>query len=479
MLDHLKSSAPVKLGFIPTRRTIFSREAAQDEKRRVEKKMREWKVEWVGLDWLNDEGLLFDGEDCPKVVGRFKAEGVDAVFAPHCNFGTEDAMAKVGRDVGKPFLLWGPRDECPGPNGERLRDSQCGLFATSKILRRLGVPFTYIVNSAVDSQVFERGFKNFLAAANVVRCFEKARIGQIDTRPQAFWSVMVNEGELLERWGVELAPIGLITLVAQTKAMADGEAVTREVRDLKARVDTSELEEAQLRKILAFKLAILDWAEERKLDAVALQCWSALQDTLGIFPCFIDAELTQMGLPVACETDIHGALTSLMLQAASAGQSPIFCADLTIRHPENENGELLWHCGPFPVALAEPDPKPKVTPHFAEAGCPAAGQYRIRGGDLTLARFDGDHGDYSLLMGHCRGVEGPWTFGTFVWAEVPNWPLWEEHLVYGPYIHHIIGLHGKYAPALYEACKYLGIQADPLEPTEAELRSFLRGQTEL
>ena len=38
--------------------------------------------------------------------------------------------------MGLPVLLWGPRDERPDENGVRLRDSQCGLFATGKVLRR-------------------------------------------------------------------------------------------------------------------------------------------------------------------------------------------------------------------------------------------------------------------------------------------------------------------------------------------------------
>jgi len=43
----------------------------------------------------------------------------------------------------------------------RLRDTQCGLFATSNVLMKYGVPFSYIVNSRLDDPVFERGVKTF------------------------------------------------------------------------------------------------------------------------------------------------------------------------------------------------------------------------------------------------------------------------------------------------------------------------------
>ena len=45
--------------------------------------------------------------------------------------------------------------------------------------------------------------------------------------------------------------------------------------------------------------------------------------------------------------DIHAAITSVMAMAAAGYSRPAFTADLTLRHPENENAELLWHCGPF------------------------------------------------------------------------------------------------------------------------------------
>lgn len=78
-----------------------------------------------------------------------------------------------------PVLLWGPRDERPDENGVRLRDSQCGLFATGKVLRRFQVPFTYMTNCRLTDPEFERGVKDFLAVCNVVKVFRHTRILQI------------------------------------------------------------------------------------------------------------------------------------------------------------------------------------------------------------------------------------------------------------------------------------------------------------
>jgi hypothetical protein len=100
----------------------------------------------------------------------------------------------------------------------------------------------------------------------------------------------------------------------------------------------------------------------------------------------------------------------------------------------------------------------------------------IQDGPVTIARMDGDHGEYSLLMGHATAVTGPVTRGTYVWVEVGDWPLWEEHIIRGPYVHHVAGIHGHRAAALHEACRYIpGLAPDPVEPAEAEIQAWLRG----
>lgn len=95
---------------------------------------------------------------------------------------------------------------------------------------------------------------------------------------------------------------------------------------------------------------------------------------------------------------------------------------------------------------------------------------------MTLARFDGDHGEYSIFLGKAKGIQGPYTRGSYVWVEVNDWPLWEEKLVKGPYVHHAVGIHQDVIPVLFEACTYIpGLIADPVDPTVSEIQSWLRG----
>lgn len=468
----------LKIGFMPTRRRFFSREDSLHYKKLIARKISSLApdCEIFNLDGINEEGLIRGIEDAEKAAAYFEKNAVDCLFIPHCNFGTEDAIALAARRIGKPVLIWAPRDEAPLENGERLRDSQCGIFATSKVFQRFGIPFSYIVSCRIDTPVFEKGFVNFLRAADSVRHFKNARIGQLSTRPRDFYSVMVNEGELLEKFGVQAVPREISSLAQSARALiaAPDAAIRSRAEEMKNRADFSKVSADLPLRLAAFEAAVKQWAQSERLDAVAVQCWDQLQHELGFCPCFVHGELTSLGLPMACETDIHGALSSLLLQGCLHFKEPTFFADVTIRHPENDNAELLWHCGPFPAALS--GGSYSLGQHFVLPGNPeGVVNCALRSGDLTIARFDGIRGKYSLFCGEGKAVPGPFNKGTFGYMEVPDWPLWEEKLVYGPYIHHVTGAYGHWSAALYEASRYIdGLEFDPAQPGLDEIRKNLR-----
>ena len=207
----------IKLGFAPTRRAIFSAPAAVEYRNKTADRLRELNIDFVDIDDVNEEGLLYDDEGLNKIIEKFRRENVDGLFLPHANFGTEYECARLAKALNVPVLLWGPRDERPDANGMRLRDSQCGLFATGKVLRRFRVPFTYMNNCDLEDPVFERGVRDFLAVCNVVKVFRHTRILQIGPRPFDFWSTMCNEGELLEKFNIQLAPIPLPELYSEMR----------------------------------------------------------------------------------------------------------------------------------------------------------------------------------------------------------------------------------------------------------------------
>ena len=129
--------AQIKLGFAPTRRSIFSAPDAVKYRGLTAARLRELGVDFVDIDDINPEGLLYDENDRLKIVEKFKAAGIDGLFLPHCNFGTEYECARLAKDLGVPVLLWGPLDERPEPNGVRLRAVMLRKLAMHLVLHVL------------------------------------------------------------------------------------------------------------------------------------------------------------------------------------------------------------------------------------------------------------------------------------------------------------------------------------------------------
>ncbi len=463
----------IKLGYAPTRRSIFSVPDAIKYRGLTAQRLTELGIDFVDITDINEEGLLYNDADMLKIAEKFKAEKIDGLFLPHCNFGTEYECARLAKELGVPVLLWGPLDERPEPDGTRLRDTQCGLFATGKVLRRFGVPFTYMTNCRLEDPVFERGLRDFMAVCNVVKTFCHIRILQISTRPFDFWSTMCNEGELLEKFNIQLAPIPMGELVDEVRKNLGNVAETQEVMTYCRANMNIAIKDDELEKVAAMKVAMKHLAEKYGCNAIAIQCWNQLQTELGIMPCAANALLNEEGIPTVCETDIHGAITALLVEAAGMGQVRSFFADWTIRHPDCPNGELLQHCGPWPISVAGEKPTITYPLAFDHPGSITA---EAKHGDVSLVRFDGDLGQYSLLLGHAKGIDGPKGMGTYLWVEVDNIKRLEAKLVEGPYIHHCVGIHKDVVPVLYEACKYIGVKPDLYDPIEEEVKAYLRGE---
>jgi L-fucose isomerase-like protein len=401
----------------------------------------------------------------PDITEKFSSAKVDALFIPLCDFGADAVAGGIASALRVPTLIWGPRDDRPNTPQARGRDTQCGLFAATKVIRNYGVKFSYIFNEPSDSPAFMEGFINFVRVVAIIRDLNGLRVLKIGDRPADFLSVQSNEAELANKFNITVVPVAPSMLIQQAYRLieAGDPEMDDYVDDLKARFDEIKFsrgfpgmpavsDEENLKKCAALKIVIQRAMERQNCSVAAFECWSAFSFGYGICPCQAVGDLTDDGMPLACECDVYGAVTMAMLRAASLYEDSCFLADLTIRHPENDNAELLWHCGPFPYSLKREE----------SAAALQHGQqfFELKQGSLTLARLGELEGEWFLFCGEGKTTEGPETINTYVWFETDNWKRWEEKLMFGPYIHHIGGIYGNYLPVLREAARYLGITFD-------------------
>lgn len=108
---------------------------------------------------------------------------------------------------------------------------------------------------------------------------------------------MCNEGELLEKFNIQLSPIPMPELTDEVKKVkADhAEEVAEVMQYCKDNMEIC-IKEEELENVAALKVAMKRLATKYGCKAIAIQCWNQLQSELGIMPCAANALLNDEGI---------------------------------------------------------------------------------------------------------------------------------------------------------------------------------------
>jgi len=482
-------SYKIKIGIAPCRRNmpsnfrrkggIWSKEAALDMKNIVIPYIKEHfsneHVEFVDLEWLSEDGMMYEYEQAAAIAERFNAEKIDALFIANMNFGCEEVAAKAASLCKVPTLIWAPQEVEFGITedknlwddtyGGRLLDAQCGLFAISKLLQRYHVKFTAIPTCPVDSDIFKQYFDDFAAVTCMIKNFKTMRIMKIGDRSQAFTSMMFNEDELLEKFGIEVFPFSPVA--AQQKV-------------LEIEKNTSEEE---IMKIVDEFLSYFPGGDpneelrelpQMKRGAQCYLMWKELFETTGCSAISVDNSYSMAiggggsmdiqlaaneGKFVMFESDMLAGIMMVLMSSATFGEKLPFFGEFTANHPTEPNVELIWHTSVYPPKIASHE---NFEPYSMKGGWGVQTGMEVGKGDYTLARIDAMDGKYAMLIGNYEGVDGPFTRQHYQWGKFKDWHKFELATMYGPYVHHMVEIEGgeEISRRLKEFCRYTGIYAD-------------------
>src|SRR5690606_14690700 len=147
------------------------------------------------------------------------------------------------------------------------------------VLHTLKTPFSYIVSSSIDSDTFRHEFDQFLRAARVVKAMRTMRIGQIGQRIDFFWSTIVSEVTLLERFGIQTLPIDMPLFITEIRQRVgdNKKAYRAELAELEAEVDFSEHGDDRdaILYNFAFRDAAMDLVQRHNLSGLCVQSFSS------------------------------------------------------------------------------------------------------------------------------------------------------------------------------------------------------------
>ena len=345
MLDY-----KVKIGLVAMRRNATDRprgtfltwySAEQRGKKFVvyiEKNFTTDKVSFVDYKGIGIEDLVFDDASAAEVFERFKNEKVDAVMIINCNFGNEEAAADIAKALGKPVLLWAPLDDEYYVDGMRPTDSQCGLFGVSRQMQRYRIPFSHLPCCRVESDEFKEGFESFVRVACMVKNFTGLRIGQLGARPAPFFSVIWNEGDLMEQFGIRIIPINFALVEQRMKAAPElyADEIAEYEKYFTYNYTLDELTPKYIKPMATLAAVYKHLFEEFKLDVISAECWTATPIMFdGLAPCAVYGLLNDLGYMVSCESDMHCAMAMTLLKCATLGEGKPLFGEFTVRLPEN------------------------------------------------------------------------------------------------------------------------------------------------
>lgn len=420
---------------------------------------------------LTPHGTVSTLDEAEVVAEYFRRQHVDGVILCPLDFGDERSAVKVAELLGAPVLLYATK-EPPAPDDSglsRVSDSYCGNLSMASGLYRRKIAFRYAGLFFPDEPELLDEVQDFVRAVAVVKGLKNARLGHVGVRPPSFETVGYDETALIRKFGqnVIYSNISDITDTAQQYADDDPQ-VQALVAEIRGGVAAVTVAEDYLVNAAKLELALRDFWQKSRLSAMAVQCWPSVQRLMGISVCAVYGRLTGQEMLTACETDVLGALAMLVEQRVALGETLPHFIDWTIRHRENPNWLLAWHCGNAPTCLAADPQQTALRSRRDMKGelpvdsCdPMAGlnQFQVKPGVVTFCRLAEYDDQWKMLITTGTIVPTEETLaGTWGWVEVADHDKLYRTLVEEGFVHHASMIHGDYTKALLEVCKFMDIE---------------------
>ena len=409
-----------------------------------------------------------------KIFASFLKENAgnyDGIILTLPNFGSEGGVIAAVKDADVPILVHAYPDELDKLSTSTRRDAFCGKFAIMNILRQYGVKFTAMEPHAVHPKdsVFAENIDYFSRLCLVTSGMKDFTIGAIGARTTPFKAVRFDE-IALQKHGITVETLDLSVVFTKFSALDDNsEDVKTKKQFLINYSNWDGVPEDAITKIAKLGVVFDNLVKDYSLDAIALRCWTELQEKLGISPCILLSEMNERGLSSACETDVCSAV--IMRALTLAGDGVTTSLDWNNNYGNEKDKCILFHCGPVPESMLKA--KGHVVDHEllvsavgkgCSWGCDVG---RIKPMQFTFGGMQTIDGKLECYLG-----EGQFTadkipanfFGAAGVAEIENLQSKLRTIGLAGHRHHTNVTEGRFAAPVREAFeKYLGYNVEFLD----------------
>jgi len=417
----LEAEAMLTFGVAALARPTFDVPFAEDMKNRAFAAL-----EAAGIRTVGPRELLFDRDAAERAVNEIQAAGkIDLLLILQVTFTDATMTVKLAREARTPLAIWA----VPEPRiGGRLRlNAYCGLNLAAHALGRAGIAHGSLYADPADAGLAtqlralarEYGIPASKAAPapapvgaseravdRVLGALADSRITVVGKHPDGF-DTCEFDPELLSRLAnIRIEQVQLGELFDRARGI-DAKRVAAVKESAEAQVSgLGEVDAAQLDRSFRVFCALEDVQQDTGARGLAVRCWPEMFTEYGCAACGPMAMMNQKKVPSACEADVNGSLTQLILQEL-AGE-PAWMADL-VDITAADDTAVLWHCGLAPLSMCDPQFKPEATIH-TNRRMPLLHQFPIKPGRITLARLSRSRNALKLVIAGAEVVRAPMAF---------------------------------------------------------------------
>ncbi len=349
------------------------------------------KVECLGHRITNIENVVTDDDANKKAMEVLKSTQIDMLIVELGTFAQGNMLLDLFETFYEvPLFLRGYNDpKVPGFPTIPL-NSLTGFIMCTSYLKRNDKTFSWAYED-VDNEGADGKLIRMIKAIYIKKKLRNKKYATIGSRAPGFYLCMVDELNFRRTLGPEILHVSLATIFTQADQI-ETNRIEETKKEIKGTV-CIDICESQLDKNIRLFLAIKDYCEENKIDAVTMKCWPELQSVYKTAGCSVLSMLNNVGITACCEGDIQGLATMDIFKEFS--NQGVFFADLVCR--SNSGGLKAWHCGFGPHDLADND----IT--YTEQATMRNGigvgvQYNMKLGRVTLGKLSERKTGFKLFL---------------------------------------------------------------------------------
>jgi hypothetical protein len=358
----------------------------------------------VGATINGPTTLVMTPEDTVSAEANLKHdENLYILF--NASFADASAAVSLLSKVKGEVLLWSVREF--GEVGDRLLlNSMCGSNLAAHALRVNGKRITHLHGNPDEPHVKEalalalKGsmanvgqpttIKGNLANSGKVQAalqtLQGRTIGAIGDAPAGFTPCNYDADIMKAKFGLNVINKTIPEIFADIAAVSLDEESAEYQDACVAQPSLKDVPEKEARINASTRVALQNWIEKNDLSAIAMRCWPDFAVDLGACPCGAMGRTATSGTPAACERDVYGAVTMLLLEALGSGTN--YLVD-TVDLEEDKNIIRIWHCGSASTTLAV-DPNNATQFIHCNRKLGVAGNFPLKTGPVVLVRLDTD-----------------------------------------------------------------------------------------